>query len=68
MCCQQSTENDHEKEFSLLVTDSVIEYLKQIHKEKNFLLFHKVLDKMFGEYMCNDEFLKWLANKLQIQP
>ena len=49
------------------MTESLINNLKKLNKERKFPLFHETLNNIFGDNLENDEFLKWLSGKLDIR-
>ena len=59
---QNNIENDFEK----LVTESLINNLKKMKKERNFPIFHETLHNIFGEHL-HQSFIEWLAGKLEIR-
>ena len=49
------------------MTESLINNLKKLNKERKFPLFHETLNNIFGDNLENDKFLKWLSGKLDIR-
>ena len=51
------------------VVNSLIEYLKKLNKNKEFPLFHSMIEKIFSEKLDSSiEFSYWLASRLDIRP
>ena len=49
------------------VCQSTIEYLKKLTQDKKFPMFYKLLKNVFGHQLEEDNFIKWLAPKLNMQ-
>ena len=43
-----------------------ISHLQKLWKKGAFTEFHKLLDELFSDHLHNEEFLRWLAGKLEL--
>ena len=50
------------------VVTNLIEYLKDLNKNRQYPLMHETMNKIFKDKMTDPSFLTWLASKLNIQP
>ena len=48
------------------VVTKLIEYLKDLNKNRQYPLMHHSMNKIFNDKMTDPSFLSWLASKLNI--
>ena len=49
------------------VVTNLIEYLKDLNKNRQYPLMHETMNKIFKDKMIDPSFLSWLASKLNIR-
>ena len=49
------------------VVTNLIEYLKDLNKNRQYPLMHETMNKIFKDKMTDPSFLSWLASKLNIR-
>ena len=61
-------EEFNKNKFESLVSDTLVNHLKCLNKDKKYPNFHETLNNILGYHLNDETFIKWLANKLNIRP
>ena len=61
-------ENSDQNYFKNLLSESLLNHLIRLNREKKYPQFHQLINKIFGNHLNDQTFVSWLANKLGIRP